>query len=562
MAASLKGSELSDGLRFTVVVLLAVAAAAAGWAAALLTPPGGTAERATTARHGLTSLPLAAQGPVSAALGSERPAYGVTGLAAVNPAQRLRAGFSRDGVTVASGRARLGMRLSAYGYASTLEPVGPAPPRTAGNRVNYAHGALTEWYANGPLGIEQGFDVAARPGAAAGPLTLSIALSGNLSARMRGGSVLLSGRGTTLRYGNLHVTDARGRVLRSWLQPLNGRVLIRVADRGATYPLRIDPLIQQGKKLTGTGGSGAGRFGYSVALSADGDTALIGGRYGSIGAGAAWVFTRSGSTWTQQGGKLVGTGHAGAGEFGHIGEGEFGLSVALSADGDTALIGGPADNGNTGAAWVFTRSGSTWSQQGEKLTGAGEIEEARFGEKVALSADGGTALIGGRGDNGSTGAAWVFTRTGSTWTQQGGKLTGTGEAGVGRFGASVALSEQGDTALIGGPGDESGTGAAWVFTRSGSTWTQQSGKLTGTGEAGVGEFGISVALSADGGTALIGGSRRQRQHGCGVGVHALGLDLVPAGRKAHRHRRERNRQVRLQRRALRRRRHRADRRSR
>ncbi len=283
MAASLKGSELSDGLRFTVVVLLLVVAAAAGWAAALLTPPGGTAERATTARHGLTSLPLAAQGPVSAALGSERPAYGVTGLAAVNPAQRLRAGFSRDGVTVASGRARLGMRLSAYGYASTLEPVGPAPPRAAGNRVSYAHGALTEWYANGPLGIEQGFDVAARPAAAAGPLTLSLALSGNLSARLRDGSVLLTGRGTTLRYGNLHVTDARGRVLRSWLQPVNGRVLIRVADRGATYPLRIDPLIQQGEKLTGTGGTGTGRFGYSVALSADGDTALIGGRYGSSG---------------------------------------------------------------------------------------------------------------------------------------------------------------------------------------------------------------------------------------------------------------------------------------
>ena len=78
------------------------------------------------------------------------------------------------------------------------------------NRVSYAHGALTEWYANGPLGIEQGFDVAARPAAAAGPLTLSLALSGNLAARLRGGSVLLSGRGATLRYGNLR-RDRRAR---------------------------------------------------------------------------------------------------------------------------------------------------------------------------------------------------------------------------------------------------------------------------------------------------------------------------------------------------------------
>jgi hypothetical protein len=487
------------------VILLVGVAAALGCGATLVTLPGGTAGRATTVRHGLTSLPLAAQGPVSAALGHDDPAYRVTSLQALNPAQHLRAGFSRDGVTVASGMARLGMTLSAYGYASALEPVGSAPPRAGANRVSYAHGALTEWYANGPLGIEQGFDLASRPRAAAGPLTLSLALSGNLAARLRDGSVLLTGRGAALRYGNLYATDARGRALRSWLQLVKGHVLIRVADRGATYPLRIDPVVQQGEKLTGTGAIGTGRFGYSVALSADGDTALIGARYGSKDAGAAWVFTRSGSTWTQQGGKLIGTGHTGEGELAHTGEGEFGESVALSADGDTALIGGPTDNAGKGAAWVFTRSGSTWTQQGEKLTGAGETGEGTFGESVALSADGGTALIGGLRDNSRAGAAWVFTRSGSTWTQQGEKLTGGGETEEGRFGSTVALSEHGDTALIGGPTDNSRAGAAWVFTRSGSTWTQQGEKLTGTSETGAGEFGSSVALAADGGTALAGG---------------------------------------------------------
>jgi FG-GAP repeat len=499
------GATRSDRLRFTVVVLLVGVAAAAGCAAGLFTSPGGTAERATTAHHGLTSLPLAAQGPVSVALGREKPAYRVDGLEAVNPAQHLRTGFSRHGVAVASGKARLGMTLSAYGYASALEPVGSALPRASANRVSYARGALTEWYANGPLGIEQGFDVAARPAAAAGPLTLSLALSGNLAARLRNGSVLLTGRGATLRYGNLLATDARGRVLHSSLQLAEGHLLIRVADRGATYPLRIDPLIQQGKKLTGTGGiGGPGRFGYAVALSGDGNTALIGGRHDNGNTGAAWVFTRSGSTWTQQGEKLTGTGHVGEGQLGHISEGEFGESVALTADGNTALIGGPRDNGDTGAAWVFTRSGSTWSQQGKKLTGTGETGEGRFGESVALSADGATALIGGWRDNGNTGAAWVFTRSGSTWTQQGGKLTGTGEIGNAWFGFTVALSEHGDTALIGGPEDNDHTGAAWVFTRSGSTWTQQGGKLTGAGEIGEGRFGTSVALSADGNTALIG----------------------------------------------------------
>ena len=75
------------------------------------------------------------------------------------------------------------------------------------------------------------------------------------------------------------------------------------------------------------------------------------------------------------------------------------------------------------------------------------------------------------------------------------KLTGSGESGAGEFGARVALSSDGNTALIGGIGDNSDHGAAWVFTRSGSTWTQQGSKLTGSGESGEGEFGSSVALA-------------------------------------------------------------------
>jgi hypothetical protein len=491
-------------------ILFAGIVAAVGCTAALRIDPSGTTKPTTTptTRQGLTSLPLAAQGPISAVLGKDASAYRLEGLRAVNPAQHLHARFSRRGLRVASDTGRLGMALSGYGHGSALRRVGPATPRASANRVRYAHGALTEWYANGPLGIEQGFDIAARPSPAAGPLTLSLALSGNLSARLGDDSVLFTGGGAELRYGGLVATDADGQVLRSWLQMEKGHVLIRVADRGASYPLRIDPMIQQGKKLTGTGAIGTGRFGWAVALSGDGNTALIGGNYQNIGAGAAWVFTRSGSTWTQQGGKLVGTGHVGEGEFAHVGEGEFGTSVALSGDGDTALIGGSGDNDDVGAAWVFTRSGATWTQQGEKLTGAGETGEGGFGKSVTLSANGDTALIGATRDNGNVGAAWVFTRSANTWTQQGEKLTGTGEVGQGEFGRSVALSADGGTALIGGGSDNGNEGAAWAFTRSGSTWTQQGEKLTGAGGVG-GEsgFGTSVALSAGGDTALVGGPR-------------------------------------------------------
>jgi hypothetical protein len=89
--------------------------------------------------------------------------------------------------------------------------------------------------------------------------------------------------------------------------------------------------------------------------------------------------------------------------------GQFGQSVALSAPADTALIGGFADNGFLGAAWSFGRSGTTWTQLGSKLTGGEETGNAEFGESATLSADGDTALVGGITDNGGKGAAWAFT---------------------------------------------------------------------------------------------------------------------------------------------------------
>ena len=254
---------------------------------------------------------------------------------------------------------------------------------------------------------------------------------------------------------------------------------------------------QQGARLTAGGEIGGGEFGASVALSSDGNTALIGGPNDNNGLGAAWVFTRSGGVWTQQGTKLTGSGESALAKFG--------ASVALSSDGNTALIGGPADN-NVGAAWAFTRSGSIWTQQGEKLIDPAEPGGGEFGGSVALSVDGNTALLGAAGVNASAGAAWVFTRSGSTWTQQSGELKGGAEVGAGEFGKGVALSADGNTALMGGPGDNTNLGAAWVFTRSGGEWTQQGAKLTGSGETGEGEFGTSVALSAEATTALIGGA--------------------------------------------------------
>jgi hypothetical protein len=259
---------------------------------------------------------------------------------------------------------------------------------------------------------------------------------------------------------------------------------------------------QQGQKLVGSGAVGNAQQGWSVSLSADGNTAIVGGLgdNGSVGdgVGAAWVWTRSGGVWTQQGPKLVGSGAAGnAGQ---------GYSVSLSADGNTAIVGGEGDNGSVGAAWVWTRSGGVWTQQGTKLVGSGAAGSAYQGNSVAISADGNTAIVGGLGDNGYAGAAWVWTRSGGVWTQQGSKLVGSDAVGSqAEQGYSVSLSADGNTAIVGGISDNYPAGAAWVWTRSGGVWTQQGSKLVGSGVVVNGQQGWSVSLSADGNTAIVGG---------------------------------------------------------
>jgi len=301
---------------------------------------------------------------------------------------------------------------------------------------------------------------------------------------------------------------------------------------------------QQGPKLVGAGFSGQAWQGAAVALSADGNTALVGGIEDNTGAGAVWVFTRSAGVWNQQGTKLIGSGAiAGALQ---------GNSVALSADGNTALIGGPQDNNWAGAAWVFTRSNNIWSQQGPKFVepskstylgyavalsadgNTGLVAELNGGVRVitrsggvwteglpiitpsvatfsvALSADGNTALIGAPLDGPliagfTAGGTWVFTRSNGVWTQQGDELLGSDAIGGAAQGGSVSLSADGNTAITGGTTDNGYVGAAWVFTRSNGVWTQQGGKLVGSGGSFAAQ-GVSVSLSADGNTAGVGGT--------------------------------------------------------
>ena len=171
-----------------------------------------------------------------------------------------------------------------------------------------------------------------------------------------------------------------------------------------------------------------------------------------------WALTRAGAVWTDQSGKLTG----GAEE---AGAGLLGTSVSLSSDGATALAGARADANNAGAGWVFARSGSTWAQQGPKLTAAGELGEGQLGSSTALSASGNTALLGAPHDNALVGAAWAFSRSGASWTQQQVLRAGdsASEGVQTAFATDVALAGDGASALIGSKRPDHRLGTAWSF---------------------------------------------------------------------------------------------------
>jgi len=252
-------------------------------------------------------------------------------------------------------------------------------------------------------------------------------------------------------------------------------------------------------------------FGYAVSISSDGNTALVGAGgddtdTGGDAAGAAYIFTRSGTTWTQQARIQASDRQEGDG---------FGYLVSISGGGNTALVGASGDETDTGeplagAAYIFTRSGTTWTQQA-KIQASDRQDRDVFGETASISGDGNTAIVGARGQDtrgDAAGAAYIFTRSGTTWTQQA-KIHASDTGRADFFGSAVSISGDGNTALVGAYGDDTDTGgdaagAAYIFTRSGTTWTQQA-KIQASDREQYNSFGQNaVSISGDGNTAIVG----------------------------------------------------------
>jgi hypothetical protein len=464
-------------------------------------------QEAATSGGSRATVPAAARAVVSEALGRDDRRYRARrargGVVVENAAQSLAGRFDRRGVAVRAGADTFRLSLQAAGYGDALEPVPQASPRGTANRVEFRRGGLTEWYVNGPLGLQQGFTLREPPAARRdGPLTLSLRLRSSLTPQRKGDDLrLLDLSGVRrLSYSGLMAYDAHGRELPASLRVRRGKLTLRVDDDGADYPLTVDPIIATEQNNLGPSDAAASdNFGVAVALS--GETLVVGSYLDDVGPntnqGSAYVFTRSGgTTWSQQA-KLVAADGAPSDQFG--------ISVAIYLD--TVVVGANFDDvasaSNRGSAYVFTRSGTTWAQQAQLLASDG-LASDEFGRAVAVYQD--TIAVGAPNDrNGSTngaGSIYVFARSGTTWAQQSGPLGTADKAASDNFGRSVALYD--NTIVAGAYLDDAAAtdqGSAYVFTRSGTTWTQQS-KLVASDPAASDNFGVSVGLYLN--TAIVG----------------------------------------------------------
>ena len=444
----------------------------------------------------------------------------------------------------------LGLSLARIGCDDRrLVDVERSPPRAMNNRVAYSLRAgstsVEETFIALPSGLEQTFSVDSEMCRDSRALVLDVHVEGGeLSSHVGGSLRLTSGEGARYDYSGLFVADATGRVLSSRMVAENSETIRIHVDVGdASFPVLIDPLIALlDAQLVRDDPAAEDRFGSAVAV--DGDIAVLGAplddHSGLDAPGSAYVFVRNGGQWTQEAqliasdpenGAYFGYGVALSGDTAVVGDwngtatyvfvrdqgvwseqaqlipsdvGTFSLRAEVAVEGDTAIVGAPFQDSpagaNAGAAYIFTRSGSTWTEQA-KLVEASPGVDRQFGAAVSISGD--SALIGVTRNNQDVtpqGKAYVFVRAAGVWTEQAALVPDDGKVGD-FFGDAVSIS--GDTALIGAWGFTSGsdvrTGHAYFFSRSGTTWGHEA-TFAGAGDHDL--YGSSVMLQ--GTSAVIG----------------------------------------------------------
>ncbi len=399
---------------------------------------------------------------------------------------------------------------------------------------------------------------------------------------LEGHGLALSGDGNTLAVGAPYESSAA--------KGINGNQNdTSLYSSGAVYLFaRVNNAWTQQAYIKASNPGQGARFGQVVSLSRDGNTLAVSAVFEASAAkgidsdqndksipqaGAVYVFTRTGVTWSQQAYvKASNTGEKGTANIPDEGD-QFGFSIALSADGNTLAAGAISEdsaatgiNGDqndnskqsAGATYVFTRTGTKWTQQAYvKASNTGAMD--LFGYAVGLSADGNTLAVSAydegssareingvmdRGRRGS-GAIYVFTRTGTnpsqqTWAQTAYLKASNAENGD-SLGYDMAISQDGNT-IVGGAGDEdcfaagvnpsakcdndyktdTSTGAAYVFFRNGGTWTQQA-FIKASHPSKEDWFGSRLGLSGDGNTLGVGA---QLENGNSKGINGNETDLT------------------------------------
>lgn len=538
---------------------------------------------------------------------------------AANPAARVRMSWSTRGISI--GAATVGGATPPLTLElATLERGGETLPLTGGTVTTTQHrfevdrGSLTEWFVNDSLGLEHGFTIHESGSSAAedAPLRLVLTVGGGYTARVQPGGDLVhlgkDGDSPTINYGGLRAWDAAGSEIATRFEAEGDQLAIDIDDAHAAYPITVDPWVWIETTEIGASDSAPGvafgEFGVTVAI--DGDRAIVGApKFPSylyyLYAGAAYIYKRDNGVWTQETKLYAGDGEDGdrfgqavdieqdvvligaaydkingvalrgsAYVFAHD-AGTWALETklyeespgdvktfgsAVSIDNGAFLIGAPGSDTHAGKAFVYRQTGSVWNRTAVltasdadqldyfgrslclddryavigangnadmgTLTGSAYIfyldpttntwgeqakilpaditQGAQLGESVYLSGD--TALLGAF--NAPTyGAAYVYVRSGTTWSQQARLEPDNIHTSIRGFGEGVAI--QGDRALI-GAGGMGTVGAAFFFERSGTTWTQVS-KIVASDGVPADHFGHAVAL--DGDTALIGASKGQ-----------------------------------------------------
>jgi hypothetical protein len=507
-------------------------------------------------------------------------------LAARNLGQQLRTRFDGRGFTTRPdvGGWTWGLELKSYGFSGGEKKIGPNKALVSSDqgRVHYDWDAsLREWFVNDPRGVEQGWTVKERPKrepAQSHPssrLAFTFSTRGGLVPRVSadGNSVSFTDAAgaAVITYGGLKAWDANHQTLPVRFEIVAGdanSLRVTVEENGAHYPITVDPIAQQAQLLASNANLDD-FFGHSVAVS--GDTVVVGApgedslatgvngnqfSEGAFNAGAAYVFVRRGTNWSQQAYLKASNADSPYQIDGH----DFGWSVAVS--GDTVVVGAPHEDSNatgvngdqrnrdaihSGAAYVFVRNGTTWSQQAY-LKASNTEQLDGFGTSVAVSGNivvvgapfeqsNANGVNGNQADNhaNGAGAAYVFFRNGNvSWSQVAYlKASNTGVDASpfanDEFGSAVAVSVAGtgtitdpfrNTVVVGAPFEDSnatgvngnqadnsasGSGAAYVFVQNGSgqfaTWSQVAylkASNTGAGD----NFGGAVAVSRD--TVVVG----------------------------------------------------------